>query len=234
MEIFDINSVEQKIGYSFKDKMLLRKAFTHASYAHEHKQEDNEVLEFFGDAILDFIVTEFLYKNCKGDEGSLTKRRAELVARIPLTYAVEDLQLDKYMLMSSGQKKNARLEDKMFSSVYEALVAAIYLDGGMTATRKFVKNTLINKYLKNKKSEFQEQTSAVVKTELQEYVQKYKLGTIKYVSLFKVGPDHKAEFGEAVFINGKKIAEGKGSSRKIAQSRAAQKALKKLILKKGR
>ena len=122
---FDIDGVESKIGYEFKDKLLLRKAFTHASYAHEHNQQDNELLEFFGDAILQFVVTEYLYGNQKGDEGKFTQMRAQMVAKHPLIEAVVKLGVCDYILMGNGQKKNARDDDKLFSSIYEALVAAL-------------------------------------------------------------------------------------------------------------
>ena len=89
--IFDIAEIEEKIGYVFKDKMLLRKCFTHASYAHEHGTEDNELLEFFGDAIIEFVITEFLYNNSAGDEGKLTVKRANLVSREPLLAAIKEV-----------------------------------------------------------------------------------------------------------------------------------------------
>jgi ribonuclease-3 len=138
MEIFDISSVEQKIGYVFKDKMLLRKAFTHASYAHEHNQEDNELLEFFGDSIMEFVVTEYLINNASGTEGKLTTYRAELVSKEPLLRAIDKLGLGKYMLLGEGQKKTAKKDEKMYSSLYEAICAGLYQDGGMAIVKKFI------------------------------------------------------------------------------------------------
>lgn len=232
MDIFDVSSVEQKIGYVFKDKMLLRKAFTHASYAHEHNQEDNELLEFFGDSIMEFVVTEYLYKNAKGDEGKLTQKRAQMVSRTPLIETVNNLGIADYMLMGNGQKKTARDDDKMFSSIYEALVAAIYIDGGIVPTKRFIKNTIIKDYEKYLKSCPEKVVKAVVKSEFQEYVQKYKLGTIKYQLVSKSGPDHSAEFVVSLALNGKVISQGKGNSKKSAEAQAASNALKKLTAKK--
>lgn len=232
MDIFDISGVEQKIGYVFKDKMLLRKAFTHASYAHEHNQEDNELLEFFGDSIMEYVVTEYLFNHAKGDEGDLTQKRAQIVSKNPLIDAVFNLGIADYMLMGNGQRKTAREDDKMFSSIYEALVAAIYLDGGLTPTKKFIKNTIIKDYEKCQKSCPEKSVKAVAKSEFQEYVQKNKLGDIKYKLISKTGPDHSAEFTVSLILNGKELAKGKGFSKKGAEAQAASTALKKLTAKK--
>lgn len=228
--IFDIDGCEKKIGYVFKDKMLLRQCFTHASYAHEHRSaNDNELLEFFGDSILEFIVTEYLYKNSYGDEGLLTKKRAEIVSKEPLLKVVYKLGLDEYFIMGVGQEKTFRKQDKMFSSIYEALVAGIYLDGGMTAVKKFVTKTLIKDFELNQKQLEKVKTAQKdAKSLLQEYVQERKIGSISYESLSKKGPDHMPEFREAVLLNGQRIAEGTGKSKKTAQKDGAEKALIKL------
>ena len=142
MHIFDIDECEKRIGYTFNDKMLLRRCFTHASYAYENGGEDNELLEFFGDAIIQFVVTEHLYKNAFGDEGKLTKKRAEVVSKEPLLKAVEKLNLIEFVLLGKGQEKAKRTTDKLFSSIYEAVVAGIYIDGGLEKAKKFIKNTI--------------------------------------------------------------------------------------------
>ena len=146
MSIFNVVECEEKIGYSFKDKMLLRKCFTHASYANEHREENNELLEFYGDAILGFVVTEYLFNNAKGDEGKLTKKRADIVSKEPLLEAVRLLDIGQFLLLGRGQEKNHTQDEKLYSSIYEALVAGIYIDGGMTAVKKFIKATLIRNY----------------------------------------------------------------------------------------
>lgn len=232
--IFDIPSCEEIIGYSFKDKMLLRQCFTHASYAHEHKTQDNEMLEFFGDAIIEFVVTEHLYKKQYGDEGELTKFRAEIVAKDPLLKSIYKLGLDKFLIMGEGQKKTFRKDDKMFSSLYEALVAGIYLDGGLVQAKKFITKTLIKDFENRQKAwrqKVSKQTSNKqkdYKSQLQEFIQSKKIGSIYYETLSKIGPDHKPEFREAVIFNGDKVSEGVGPSKKQAQQQAAKKALEKL------
>lgn len=229
MIIFDIDGCEEKIGYTFKDKMLLRKCFTHASYAHEHGGENNELLEFFGDSIMEFVVTEFLYKNAYGDEGKLTHKRAEMVSKDPLLKIVKKLDIGQYVLLGHGQEKSKSQDEKLYSSIYEALVAGIYLDGGMTAVKKFIKDTLIADFiereerLKKNVKNVNEQ-----KNKFQEYVQKNKLGSIGYETLWKKGPDHLPEFRVAALLNGTRIAEGEGRSKKAAENAAAEVALKRI------
>ena len=227
MYIFDIVACEQKIGYSFKDKMLLRQCFTHASYANEHNQQDNERLEFFGDAIIEFVVTEHLFKNAIGDEGKLTQKRALIVSKVPLLNAVKKLGLIEFVLLGKGQEKAMSKDEKLFSSIYEALVAGIYLDGGMVAVKRFIKRTIIADYeaIYKNLAKNNGQTKADEKSMFQEYVQKYKLGTIGYETLWKKGPDHKPEFCVAALLNSSRIAEGEGKSKKEAQANAARKAL---------
>ncbi len=232
MAIFDIDGCESRIGYVFKDKMLLRTCFIHASYGHEHGEQDNELLEFFGDAIIEFVITEYLFKNSMGDEGEMTKIRAELVSKEPLLRAIKNLGLSEFVLLGNGQGKSASHDEKFYSSIYEALCAGIYLDGGMNSVKKFIKDTLVLEYENHRKQEKKPKTRCLFKIELQEYVQKNKVGSLSYLSLSKKGPDHSPEFREAVLINGKRIAEGKGKSKQSAQNKAAESALKKI--KQGR
>lgn len=229
MIIFDIDGCEEKIGYHFKDKMLLRKCFTHASYAHEHGEENNELLEFFGDSIMEFVVTEFLYKNSYGDEGKLTNKRAEMVSKTPLLSIVKKMGLTEYVLLGHGQEKSKNQDEKLYSSIYEALVAGIYIDGGMTAVKKFIKDTLIKDFLeKEERLKKASKPNGENKTKFQEYVQKNKLGSIGYETLWKKGPDHMPEFRVAALLNGTRIAEGEGRSKKIAENTAAGLALKRI------
>ncbi len=229
--IFDIVGCEERIGYSFKDKMLLRRCFTHTSYAYENMTDDNEMLEFFGDSIIEFVVTEYLYKNVSGNEGKLTKERASIVSKEPLLKVVELLKLDDYMMFGVGQSHSANKTEKMFSSLYEALVAGIYIDGGIVQAKKFINNTLIKAYKKGiiGEKKKKENVGGEYKSALQEYVQKRKLGSISYQDLYKKGPDNRPEFRVAVTLNGTRLAEGVGTSKKQAQSKAAKKALEGLI-----
>lgn len=226
--IFDLAEVENRIGYSFKDKMLLRQCFTHASYAYEHNENNNELLEFFGDAIIQFVVTEFLYKNATGDEGILTKNRINIVSKKPLLDAVKKLGLNEFVLLGRGLENNANLDDKLFSSIYEAVVAGIYLDGGLVNAKKFIKDTIILDYLSLQKKKEKPKKTSDAKNAFQEYVQKNKTGSISYQTLWKKGPDHLPEFRVAVLLNGTRIAEGDGTSIKKAQAQAAEKALTKI------
>lgn len=240
--ILDIDAIEQKIGYVFKDKMLLRKCFTHSSYANEHKIEDNEVLEFYGDAIIGFIVTEYLCANISGSEGDLTKRRADIVSKEPLLRAVAELGLNEYVLLGKGQSKSHTNNEKFYSSIYEALCAGIYLDGGMAPVKRFVKNTIIKDYVegikKHKKTKSQVKPTTVSekdpKSELQEYVQKKKIGSISYELLDKSGPDNRPSFRMGLLLNNSLIAEGQGGSKREAEKRSAKIALQLLKEQEGK
>ena len=231
MQIFDISECENRIGYTFKDKLLLRQCFTHASYSYENGGKDNEVLEFFGDAIIQFVVTDYLYKNARGDEGDLTNKRARIVSKEPLLKAVHKLSLGDFILFGKGQAKNRNKDDKLYSSVYEALVAGIYMDGGLACAKKFIKNTIIKDFEQSKKTQKTASVAMVradAKNAFQEFVQKYKLGSIKYDLLWKKGPEHQPEFRVVATLNGTRIAEGSASSKKMAEAVAADNALKKL------
>ena len=228
MSIFDATACEEKIGYVFKNKMLLRKCFTHSSYANEHKEESNELLEFFGDAVIEFVVTEYLFKNAYGDEGALTDKRKEMVSKAPLLCAIKRLNLTEYMLLGKGQSENSKKDEKLFSSLYEAIVAGIYVDGGIAAAKSFIKRTLIAEYEKTPEHLKKARITGDGKSAFQEYVQKEKLGSVSYETLSKSGPDHLPEFRVAALLNGRRIAEGKGGSIKAAESEAAEKALKNL------
>ncbi len=232
--IFDIDGIEEKIGYVFKDKMLLRKCFTHSSYANEHKESNNERLEFFGDTIIKFIETEYLFKNVGGDEGDLTVARQKIENNDFFLETVKKLELDKFVLLGNGQRKNAHHDEKLFSSVFEALVAGIYLDGGMEAAKRFVKNTVITDFEKTERFKDRRSVAKDYKSEFQEFVQKRKLGSVSYETLSKNGPEHVPEYRAAALLNGKRLAEGKGPSKKYAEAVAASVALAKLKKQDGR
>ncbi len=232
MQIFDISECENRIGYTFKNKLLLRQCFTHASYSYENGGKDNELLEFFGDAIIQFVVTDYLYKNACGDEGDLTSKRAKIVSKEPLQKVVHNLGLGDFALLGNGQAKNKKKDDKLYSSIFEAIVAGIYLDGGLASAKKFIVNTIIKDFESTRKAKktCTPKISSSAKNAFQEFVQKYKLGSIKYELLWKKGPEHKPEFRVVATLNGTRIAEGSANSKKMAEAVAADNALK--ILKK--
>lgn len=244
--IFELSECEEIIGYKFKDLELFRQCFTHASYTNEHPwQKDNERLEFFGDKIIDFVVTEYLYQKFpEEDEGMLTERRKNIVSKEPLTDVVFSLGLNKYINLGRSLLNSADKNEKYYSSLYEAVVAGIYLDGGLTKAKDFILRTLIkakpavkgkSKNAGESKKSINQSVSSVKveaepslkdpKTELQEYIQKLQKGVIKYESVEKTGPDNAPTFTEAVLLNGKKIAVGKGKNKKAAQKEAAKAAL---------
>lgn len=143
MNAQDIKEAENRIGYSFKDKSLLECALTHKSFANEHGGVSNGRLEYLGDSILNFIVAEHLYANNAGDEGILTESRKALVCETPLAEAVKNMDLLKYYRLGNGAKKSlSDFGDKPTSDVFESVLGAIYLDGGMDCARAFVMSKL--------------------------------------------------------------------------------------------
>lgn len=216
--IFYAHECEEIIGYTFKDKAILRRCFTHTSYSNEHKQESYERLEFLGDSILNFVVAEYLMNATDGDEGDLTKRRSQLVSSKPIADAIINLGLEQYILLGEGEK-GKKVNQNVCSDVFEAIIAGIYYDGGFENAKKFIYDNLLKS--KNKK---------VVdnKSKLQELVQKYKLGKIEYRLLSKTGPDHMPEFSCGVCIDGKLLSQGTAGSKKKAEQIAAETAIKKI------
>ncbi len=251
--IFYVDDCEQKIGYSFKNKNLLRQCFTHASYSHEHKnQNSNERLEFFGDAILEYCISEYLYEKYPDcDEGKLTKLRQNLVSGKPLAEAIKKCGLDEFILYGEGEKKNlSGNHAAACENLFEAIVAGIYTDegGGLEAAKKFIFDKLSidkkpekkqpeNKVkeikpVKNEKSASAPKAVKDPKSALQEYVQKYKLGGVSYGEKSRKGPSHQPIFEMSVSVGGKELAVGEGKRKTEAEKSAAEKALKILGAKK--
>ena len=221
-----MEELEKNIGYTFKNKELLKKALTHTSYAYEHDIESNEKLEFLGDSILEFISSTYLFANySKLKEGEMTKVRATVVCEKSL-YKEEKmhnfsdfLYLGKSERQSGGENRPAILADSV-----EAVIAAIYLDGGIEKAQKFI--------IENLKEEIEIASKNVgqkdYKTVLQEKLQKHGEVEIKYTILREIGPDHDKTFEAQVECNNKKLATGIGKSKKQAEMEAAKEALNKL------
>ena len=221
-----MEELEKNIGYTFKNKELLKKALTHTSYAYEHDIESNEKLEFLGDSILEFISSTYLFANySKLKEGEMTKVRATVVCEKSL-YKVakmhnfsDFLYLGKSERQSGGENRPAILADSV-----EAVIAAIYLDGGIEKAQKFI--------IENLKEEIEIASKNVgqkdYKTVLQEKLQKHGEVEIKYTILREIGPDHDKTFEAQVECNNKKLATGIGKSKKQAEMEAAKEALNKL------
>ena len=221
-----MDKIEESIGYIFKDKNLLKKAMTHTSYAYENKVDSNEKLEFLGDSILEFISSKYLFKNYpKLQEGEMTKVRAAVVCekslyKIATLHNFSDfLYLGKSEKKTGGEKRPAILADSV-----EAIIAAIFLDGGISQAEKFI--------IDNLKDEIEIATKHVgdrdYKTVLQEKLQEHGEVKIEYKITQEKGPDHDKHFEAQVSCNGKLLASGEGKSKKEAHMEAAKKALEDL------
>ena len=222
----EIEKVEKEIGYTFKQKELLKKALTHTSYAYEKKVESNEKLEFLGDSILEFISSKYLYQNYPNlKEGEMTKVRATVVCekslhKIAQKHNFSDfLYLGKSEQVTGGKNRPAILADSV-----EAVIAAMYLDGGLDKAEKFI--------IGNLKDEIEIATKHVgdkdYKTVLQEKLQEHGDVKIEYEITKEIGPDHNKSFEAQVSLNGKVLAKGKGKSKKEAHMEAAKKALENM------
>ena len=221
-----IEAVEKSIGYIFKNKELLENALRHTSYAYENNVSSNEKLEFLGDSILEFISSKYIYRKYpKLREGEMTKVRATVVCEASL-YKVAKLHnfsdflyLGKSEIKTGGNKRPAILADSV-----EAVIAAIYLDGGLKEAEKFI--------IENLKDEIEIATKHVgdkdYKTVLQEKLQVHGDVKIEYEITKESGPDHDKTFEAQVKCNGKVLASGEGKSKKEAHMKAAKKALENL------
>jgi ribonuclease-3 len=217
--------LEQAVGYRFRNRMLLQEALTHPSYANEKQGvcEDNQRLEFFGDAILDFLVSHQLFtRHGESKEGELTRMRAALVDETNLARVAALLELGKFLFLGRGEEKGGGREKRsILADACEALLAAIYLDGGIAAARKFV-----TRYFTGLEGSGSLATgSRDYKTELQEITQARFSTTPRYELVAAEGPDHDRRYTVRVLLNDRSIAEGSGRSKKTAQQSAARNAL---------
>lgn len=221
-----MQKVEESIRYEFQDKELLKKAFTHTSYAYENNLESNEKLEFLGDSILEFISSKYLYENYpKLKEGEMTKVRATVVCEKSLYKIAKLHNFSDFLYLGKSEKKTGgENRPAILADSVEAVIAAIYLDGGIKEVEKFI--------LQNLKDEIELATKHVgdrdYKTVLQEKLQEHGEVKIEYEITKEEGPDHDKKFEAQVSCNGKILAKGQGKSKKEAQMGAAQKALENL------
>ena len=224
----DYSKLEEQLGYTFKDKKLLKTALTHTSYAYEKNVQSNEKLEFLGDSILEFISSIYLYSNYLNlKEGEMTKVRAQVVCeqslyKIAKSHNFSDfLYLGKSEKMAGGDVKPAILADSV-----EAIIAAMYLDGGIEPAKDFIINNLKEEIKIASKNVGQKD----YKTVLQEILQRHGDVDIQYRIIKETGPDHNKEFEAEVIYNNKVLAVGKGKSKKLAEMEAAKFAIE--VLKK--
>lgn len=217
--------LEDKIGYHFKNKELLNTALTHSSYAKERKSQHikyNERLEFLGDAVLSVIVSDYIFQHCPDlPEGELTKLRASLVCEKSLFEFAKKIDLGSFLVLSKGERKNGGAErPSIVSDAFEALIAAVYLDGGIEPATKHVLNFIIPAIKSSKKPQMKD-----YKTTLQEIIQKNPGERLEYVPVSESGPDHNKHFVFEVHLNSNVIGRGGGKSKKEAEQQAAREAL---------
>ncbi len=217
--------LEKRVGYLFEKKQLIIEALTHKSYK---KPYNNERLEFLGDAVLDLIVGEFLFhKFPDSDEGILSKIRASLVNESGFTLLAQTINLGDFIYLSPAEENNGgREKPSLLSNAFEAVIGAIYLEGGLEVSREIVEKLLTETH---QKIDLQS-LSKDYKTALQELTQATHGITPTYALLRSFGPDHKKEFEIAIILDERTIATAQGKSKKEAQQKAAQIALK--ILRK--
>jgi len=216
--------LEQNLKYTFKNKELLKNALAHSSYTNEKKGglTSNERLEFLGDSVLSIIVSEYIYKNFPNlPEGQLTRLRASLVCEKALCTFSKQLSVGDYILLGKGERANGGAErPSILADAFEAILAAIYLDGGMEPAKKHVL-----RFIKKELSHLENENFKDYKTELQEIIQRNPEEKLTYVLTGETGPDHDKCFTVEVHLNSNVIGEGSGHSKKNAEQAAAKKAL---------
>ena len=221
-----LEELQDKIGYRFQNTDLLKQALTHSSFANEqkiNKLKDYERLEFLGDAVLELVSSEFLFReNPQMPEGQLTKLRASMVCEPALAYCAKDIDLGSYILLGRGEEyTGGRYRSSITSDVMEAIIGAIFLDGGIENAKKhiyrFILSDLENKIL------FLDS-----KTILQEEIQKKKDAQLRYELIGESGPDHNKQFTVDAYLNDVLIGSGTGGTKKAAEQQAAYEALLKM------
>lgn len=223
-----LSVLEEQIGYHFKDRNLLLLALTHTSYANENHQDKafhNERIEFLGDAVLELVSSEYFYNNMPGkSEGEMTKRRASMVCEPTLAFCARQFGLEKFIRLGKGEEQTGgRGRDSITSDALEALIGAIYLDGGFASAKEFVLRFVLND-IEHKRFFFDS------KTILQEMIQARFSEDLTYDLLDESGPDHDKRFHMRVRIGERVLGEGIGRTKKAAQQMAAYEAL--LLLQK--
>lgn len=216
-------NLEEKLNYNFKNKKLLELALTHTSYANENKNNSsNERIEYLGDAILEFVTSEYLYKTYpKLSEGEMTKTRAYAVCETSLAQIANRYSFSDFLLVGKCETKiNGKYRDSILADAFEAVIGAIYLDSGIESVKDFIlKNVVgaIEDYIKHGGKDY--------KTRLQEKLQVNGDVKIEYKLVEEKGPDHNKSFVSEVYCNGSFLGRGEGKSKKEAEMEAAKQAL---------
>ena len=219
-----MEQLEKNLKYTFKNKELLRNALAHSSYANEKKGTvtSNERLEFLGDSVLSIIVSDYIYKNFPNlPEGQLTRLRASLVCEKTLCSFSKQLEVGEYILLGKGERANGgATRPSILADAFEAILAAIYLDGGMEPAKKHVLRFVLPELENHNKHTFKD-----YKTALQEIIQRNPEESVTYILTGESGPDHDKVFEVEVHLNSNVIGVGKGKNKKQAEQMAAKQAL---------
>ena len=220
-----LKELQKTIGYTFREEYLLKQALTHSSYAHEtmvKKVIDNERLEFLGDAVLELVSSEFLFQTHPDmKEGNMTKLRASLVCEQSLASCAREIDLGSYLLLGKGEDlTGGRERDSILSDAWEAIIGAMYLDGGFTSAKEFILKYVL-KDIENKKLFYDS------KTILQEVIQNEYKQSLHYMLLSEEGPDHNKVFTVQAYMNQTPLMIGKGKTKKAAEQEAAYQSLLK-------
>lgn len=228
-EIEHLSRLEQVLGYTFWNLERLKRSLTHKSYSNELRLEDlqhNERLEFLGDAVLELVISDLLIKHFpKSREGLMSKIRASLVNEEALAKRARQIELGKYLFLGKGEEQGeGREKNSLLSDAFEALLGAIYLDSNLQITYKIIKRLFLEELLLAST----EDISRDFKTKLQEEAQNRFRVAPEYRLIDEIGPDHDKIFEIHLFINERKISEGRGKSKKQAEQKAAEQALEKL------
>ena len=217
-------SMMEKVGYSFQNEELLENALTHSSYANEGNRglRSNERLEFLGDSVLGFVAARYLFEKETGAEGELTKLRASLVCEKALCSYARQLGLGEHLLLGKGERLSGGADrPSILADAFEAVIAAIYLDGGLEPVERFLLPFLENDRTQQRRAQFKD-----YKTLLQEIVQQNPGEQLEYELSGDSGPDHNKQFVMEVHLNSNVIGTGRGRSKKEAEQQAAREALK--------
>ena len=219
-----MDGLEQKLGYKFNNINLLKNALTHSSYANEVRGgfSSNERLEFLGDSVLSIVVSDYIYKHYPNmPEGELTRLRASLVCEKSLCAFSRELELGSYLMLGKGEDRGGgRERDSILADAFEAVLAAIYLDGGMEPARRHVMNFVLRELKHTDDEVFKD-----YKTALQEIIQRNPEESVTYILTDESGPDHDKSFTVEVRLNSNVIGKGTGKNKKRAEQMAAKEAL---------
>jgi ribonuclease-3 len=228
-----LKELEKETGYTFKDPGNLVLALTHSSYANEKKAaglKSNERLEFLGDSVLNIVTSDYIYRNYPElHEGEMTRTRAAVVCEASLMRCAERIRLGEYLFLGKGEENTGgRTRSSILSDAFEALIGAIYIDGGISAARRFILRYMEDIYQDiDRQNEFRD-----YKTMFQEIIQKQSDQKISYRILDESGPDHDKTFTAQVLVGNEPYGEGKGRSKKEAEQNAAKDAINNMQVKK--